>query len=195
MEKLLLTGFGPFGPHPTNVTEEAVRRLDGTELEGFTIVARTLPVQFEQAVAELEAALAEERPSAVLAAGIHGEADGYRVELTAKNLRDYELPDVAGEVVKGQPVVTGGPPMAFGQLPVGAIKAALEAEGLETALSEDAGSYLCNAVYFWLCQRDAPAGFLHVPAGAAETEAAGALRAALGAIAHRLAAQRIEATA
>ena len=37
LETLLLTGFGPFGDHARNVSEEAVARLSGRELGGFRL--------------------------------------------------------------------------------------------------------------------------------------------------------------
>jgi len=195
MEKLLLTGFGPFGSHSTNVSGDAARELEGLEVDGFQVVTRVLPVQFEEAVAELEAALAEEQPAAVLATGIHAGDDGFRVELSARNLRDYELPDAAGQTVRGAPVAAGAPPMGYGRLPVAALKAALEEAGFEASLSEDAGAYLCNAIFFWLCQQDVPAGFVHLPAATEPGEASRGLQAVLGAVGARLAAQRVEATA
>lgn len=194
MENILLTGFGPFGSHTENVTDAAVRGLEGQLVGPFTIASRVLPVQFERAVAALEEAFEAERPAAVIACGIH-DGQGYRVEVAAKNERDYAIPDVDGVTVRGEPVEPAAPPMAFATLPVAAIKASLEAEGLEAQLCEDAGRYLCNAVFYWVTRRGVPAGFLHVPAGAPAEEVARALTVAARVTADRLVAQRVEATA
>ncbi len=194
MDKLLLTGFGPFGSHAVNVTEEAVGGLEGQSLAGFTAVTRVLPVQFDRAVAALEEAFESERPAAVIAAGIHDGPD-YRVEVAAKNERHYTIPDVDGVTVEGARVEDGAPPMVFATLPVGAIKAAIEAEGLPVHLSEDAGRYLCNAVFFWAARRPVPGGFIHVPASAPADEVRRVLAAAARVTAERLATQRVEATA
>lgn len=196
LETLLVTGFGPFGPHATNVSEQAAARLDGLELDGFVIRALQLPVAFERAVALLEEALETERPAAVLATGIHRDPAGFRIELAARNERDDPLPGVDGVQVRGGTIEDGGPPMVFSTLPVGAIKRALEEEGLAAELSDDAGRFLCNAVFYWLARRVPQVGFLHVPPAPDGLEAVTrGVRAAARATAERLAAQRVEASA
>ncbi|MCO5165089.1 MAG: pyroglutamyl-peptidase I [Planctomycetes bacterium] len=193
LETILLTGFGPFGRHERNVSEEAVRRLDGAEVEGFALRALCLPVQFERAVAALEEALESERPLAVISLGIHDEA-GFRLELSAKNERHYALPDVDGQLVQDAAVEDGAPAMVFSSLPVAAIKQAFEQAGLPVELSEDAGRYLCNAVAYWTARRVSPAGFVHVPAAARLEDVLKAARLAAEVTARRLVAQRVEAT-
>ena len=87
-----------------------------------------------------------------------------------------------------------------GTLPLAGIKQRLEREGVACTLSEDAGSYLCNAVFYWLARRGlpegTPVGFVHLPHGAeAQPDNLKALHAAAEETARRLAAQRVEATA
>jgi len=194
-ETILLTGFGPFASHERNPSGEAVERLEGEEAEGFLFRSLVLPVQFERAVAALEEAIETYRPSAVIATGIHGEPTGLRLELAARNERNYPVPDVDGHIVQGEPVEEGGPPSAFGSLPVGTIKKALDEAGLGVELSEDAGAYLCNAVFYWLARRVSPAGFLHLPCAPERLEElVRAVRLTAEETARRLAAQRVEAT-
>lgn len=196
LETILLTGFGPFGPHARNISEEAARRLDGQEREGFTIRSLSLPVQLERAVALLQEALETEQPAAVIACGIHDE-DGvdFRLELAARNERHYTRPDVDGQLVKDEPVEADGQPMVFSTLPVATIKQALEAAGLKSELCDDAGRYLCNAVFYWVARRITPAGFVHVPADPARLDdVVNALDICVQETARRLVAQRVEAT-
>jgi pyroglutamyl-peptidase len=197
-ETILLTGFGPFGDHATNVSGEAARRLDGAERRGFRVRALELPVQFEEAVALLEEAFDPEPPAAVICCGIHsGEpATAFRVEVAARNERHYAIPDAAGHLVQDGVVEDGGPAQVISTLPVAAINQAWRRTGLESELSDDAGRYLCNAIFYWAARRAATAGFLHVPADPAGVEQVlGALDAALDVTAERLLAQRVEATA
>lgn len=195
METILLTGFGPFGPHERNISAEAVARFDGTELEGFQIRTLQLPVQFERATSLLDEALAQD-PAAVICFGIHDDDASYRVELAAKNERHYSRPDVDGAVVEGGVVREGGPAMVFSSLPVAAIKQRLAAAGLDAQLSEDAGRYLCNAVFYWVAQRREAAGFIHVPAAPEHLEnVVKAVDVVVKVTAERLIAQRVEATA
>lgn len=183
LETILVTGFGPYGDHARNVSEEAVRRLDGTELEGFVLRAVALPAQFEPAVAALEEAIEAERPAAVLSFGT-SEEPLFRVELCAKNERqDRSIED-------------GAPAMVFSTLPVAAIKQALDGAGLPVELSEDAGRSLCNAVFYWTVRHVAAAGLVHVPPAPERLDdVAKAVRLAAEVTARRLMAQRVEATA
>lgn len=206
LETILLTGFGPFGDHGRNISEEAVRRLDGVEVSGgFVLKTLGLPVQFERAVNALEEALEAERPVAVLSFGIHEEA-GFRIELSAKNERHYAKkladgqvvlrPDVDGNVVQDARVEDGAPAMVFSTLPVAAIKQAFDEAGLAAELSEDAGRYLCNAIFYWVTRRVTPAGFIHVPAAPERLDdVVEAARLAVEVTARRVAAQRVEAEA
>lgn len=196
LESILLTGFGPFGRHARNASEEAVRRLDGVEVEGFVLRALPLPVQFERATAALEEAL-ESPPVAVLACGVHDEPGGlFRLELGAKNERHYAIADVDGQVVQDGVVEVGGPAVVYSTLPVAAIKQTLDAAGLPAELSDDAGRYLCNAVFYWVARRVTPAGFLHVPSALDRVDdVVRALRLSAEVLARRLVAQRVEATA
>lgn len=194
LETILLTGFGPFGGHGRNISEEAIRRLDGLRTaDGFVLKALGLPVQFERAVAALEEALEAERPVAVLSLGIHQEP-GFRIELSARNERHYALPDIDGNVVQDARVEDGTPAMIFSTLPVAAIKQAFDDAGLPAELSEDAGRYLCNAIFYWVSRRVNPAGFIHVPASVDRLDdVIEAARVAAEVTARRVAAQRVEA--
>lgn len=196
LETILVTGFGPFGPHTRNISLEAARRLDGQEREGFLVRALGLPVQLEQATALLKEALETEQPAAVIACGIHEEEGvDFRLELAAKNERHYTRPDTDGQLVQGAPVEEQGPPMVFSTLPLAAIKQALDAAGLKAELCDDAGRYLCNAVFYWIARRVTPAGFVHVPAAVNRVEeVATALDLCVQETARRLIAQRVEAT-
>lgn len=195
LETILVTGFGPFGQHARNVSSEAIARLDGTELEGFVLRCATLPVQFERAVAALEELIEAERPAAVISFGI-SEDPFFRLELCAKNERHYTLPDADGQLVQDGVVEDGAPAMVFSTLPVAAIKQALDEAGLRAELSEDAGRYLCNAIFYWNARHVASAGFIHVPPALDRIdEVVAAAKLAAQVTARRLIAQRVEATA
>ncbi|RMG09219.1 MAG: pyroglutamyl-peptidase I [Planctomycetota bacterium] len=195
-ETILLTGFGPFGAHPRNVSGEAAQRLDGREFEGFRVRAIVLPVDFARAAQRLEEAWSEVKPSAVLCCGIHADADSgtYRLEVAARNARSEAL-GADPEPTGGEALEPGGPPMVFSTLPTAAMRRALADAGFDVELSDDAGSYLCNAAFYWTARRVAPAGFVHVPPADAPDRVAQALELCLEATVARLLAARVEATA
>ena len=67
-----------------------------------------------------------------------------------------------------RPVVDGGPAAYFSTLPVKAALAALLASGIPAEVSQTAGTYVCNHVFYGLMHtlRHRPGtrgGFVHVP--------------------------------
>jgi hypothetical protein len=63
----------------------------------------------------------------------------------------------------GSAIDPAGPLALRSTLPVDAIVAALEAEGIPAEVSRDAGGYLCNHVFYVLLQSGRRGGFVHVP--------------------------------
>ena len=67
---VLITGFGPFGPHAVNPSQEVVRALQAAP--GDDVVAEVLPVSFTGAPAKLGELVRVHRPRAVLSLGLAG---------------------------------------------------------------------------------------------------------------------------
>ena len=166
---ILLTGFEPFAGERLNPSWEAARALDGRRIGGRTVVARCLPVVFGAARQTLLAALAELRPELVLCLGLANGSPHLALERVALNLDDARIADNQGQQPVDLPVVEGAPAAYFTGLPVKAMLAALRAAGFPAALSLSAGSFVCNHVFFALCQHLAGqesgtrGGFMHVP--------------------------------
>ncbi len=168
---LLLTGFEPFGGESVNPSWQVAQALDGATLDGVTVHALQLPCVFGAARAALDAALARTRPSPVLvlALGQAGGRDGFTVERVAINVDDGRIPDNAGQQPIDVPVVPGGPAAYFATLPIKAMVAALQQAGWPAAVSQTAGTYVCNHVFYGLMhslrrrRRSVRAGFMHLP--------------------------------
>lgn len=166
---ILITGFEPFGGMGYNPSADLVRALDGTDLSGYRIAARLLPVDFARYRRALEAALDEAKPALYVGFGLAAGEDMIRVERYGVNLADFPLPDNAGALVAGRAIESGGPDARAATLPAAAIRAALLEAGIPARLSNSAGSYLCNATFYsalGLCVGRNPAppcGFIHLP--------------------------------
>jgi len=164
---ILLTGFAPFGGETVNPSWEAVRQLDGEMLEGHRIAARRLPVEFGVSLDALQAALRETAPVLVLCVGQAGGRAQLSLERVAINVDDARIPDNAGAAPIDEPVVADGPAAYFATLPIKAMLAALRGAGIPAEVSQTAGTYVCNHVFYGLLHalRDAPvrSGFLHIP--------------------------------
>lgn len=171
---VLLTGFEPFNHEPVNPAWEAVRALAGWGGEDFTVAVRQLPCVFGQAIEELAAAVDAHQPSIVIAVGQAGGRCDLSVERIAINVDDAPIPDNRQRQLVDQPVVADGPAAYFSTLPIKAIVHELRAAGLPASVSQTAGTFVCNHVFYGLMHLAAArqqaggfaplrAGFIHIP--------------------------------
>ena len=165
---VLVTGFEPFGGVSPNPSAEVARALHGRRVQGAPIVGVELPCVFGDARDALRAALLAHSPQLVLALGLAGGRDGFTVERVAINVDDARIPDNAGAQPIDRPVVPGASAACFSTLPIKAIVAALCAEGWPASVSQTAGTYVCNHVFYALMhalkrRRGVRGGFMHLP--------------------------------
>lgn len=168
---MLLTGFDPFGGATINASWQAARAIDGEEIAGYQVTAAQLPTAFGAALERLDALLAEHHPALVVCLGQASTRAAISVERVAINLEDARIPDNAGAQPVDRPVVAGGPVAYFSGLPVKAMVQAVRERGLLAEVSQTAGTFVCNHVFYGLMHRAARAprrglrgGFIHVPA-------------------------------
>ena len=82
---------------------------------------------------------------------------------------DARIPDNAGYQPIDMPVVPDGPAAYFSTLPIKAIVTRIQSAGLPSAVSNTAGTYVCNSLLYTLLHTAAleypglRGGFLHVP--------------------------------
>ncbi len=164
---VLLAGFAPFGGEQVNPSWEAVRQLHGRRIGGHRIVARQLPVEFGTALVALRKAIRETKPSLVLCVGQAGGRAAMSLERVAINVDDARIPDNAGAQPIDTQIIPGGPAAYFTGLPIKAMLAALRAAGIPAEVSQTAGTYVCNHVFYGLMHalrnRRIRGGFVHIP--------------------------------
>jgi pyroglutamyl-peptidase len=174
-EKLLLTGFEPFGKWAVNPSWEIARALDGQEINGVRVVARRLPVDWQCSWPTLLKAIEETRPRWVLMLGQAARRPSISVESRGCN-RCNGKPDNKGNAPTATTVDEEGPEELAATLPVEEIVTRISDSGVPVERSEDAGGYLCNHTLYralaWAeSQQQAPAiGFIHVPGLPSEDE-------------------------
>ncbi|ABD68619.1 pyroglutamyl-peptidase I. Cysteine peptidase. MEROPS family C15 [Rhodoferax ferrireducens T118] len=169
--RILLTGFEPFERDPVNPSWEVARALDGSSCDGATLHAVQLPCVFGPAIERLDEALVQWQPQLVLALGLAGGRSEVSLERVAINVIDARIADNAGQQPIDAPVIHGAPAAYFSTLPIKAIMRDLRAAGLPGAVSNTAGTFVCNQVFYALMHRLAsePAwsqtrgGFIHLP--------------------------------
>lgn len=165
---ILLTGFAPFAGEAVNPSWQAVRELDGQTLAGHHVAAVELPCEFNAALPALRRALRKTEPRVAIAVGLAGGRDGISLERVAINVIDARIPDNTGVQPIDVPVAHAGPAAYFSTLPIKAALRALTVEAIPAHISQTAGTYVCNQVFYALMhalrrRHDVRAGFVHVP--------------------------------
>lgn len=175
---ILLTGFEPFGGETVNPSWEAAQLAAALlTADGEPAAAVQLPCVFGDSLQVLAEAVRAHNPSLVLCVGQAGGRPAISLERVAINVDDARIPDNAGNQPVDEPVRAGGPAAYFSTLPLKRSLQALADAGLPAAVSQTAGTYVCNHVFYGLMDRLARAGsaarggFIHVPFSTPQAEA------------------------
>ena len=164
---VLLTGFEPFNGASINPAWEAVRALKGWVDGDFLVEVLQLPCVFGQANRVLCGAVDEIKPDVVICVGQAGGRADLTVERVAINVDDAPIVDNDGQQPVDAAIAPDGPAAYFASLPVKAIVGAMRERGLQASVSQTAGTFVCNHVFYGLMHhvqgRDVSGGFIHVP--------------------------------
>lgn len=165
---VLVTGFEPFDGEEINPSAEIARALDGRVVAGRRVVGAVLPCMFGASSAELKQLLRAVRPELVVGVGQAGGRAEITPERVAINVDDARIADNAGAQPIDVPVARGGPAAYWSTLPIKAIVAALRAHGIPASVSQTAGTFVCNHVFYGLMRalarrKGVRGGFVHVP--------------------------------
>lgn len=163
---LLITAFEPFPGVPDNPTETLLRSFAQMDDDVLSTARHViLPTRYDVAPARMLEALDFEA-SAVIMTGYSNRATALTLESRSTSASLPDRPDSAGYC----PLPSDAPVAVHDtRLDLGAMVAALTAEGLDAEISDDAGSYVCNHVYHAAlsgpCHSDGiPGLFVHIPA-------------------------------
>ena len=164
---VLLTGFEPFAGETLNPSWQAVSGLQDELIAGHLVQARCLPVEFGASLVALRRHLRTLRPALVLCVGQAGGRAALSLERVAINVDDARIPDNAGAQPVDTPVVARSPAAYFTDLPIKAMLAALREADIPAEVSQSAGTFVCNHVFYGLMhalrRRKVRGGFVHVP--------------------------------
>jgi len=166
MKKLLITGFDPFGGETVNPAWEAVKLLPDV-VGAYELTKMEIPTVFGAASQKVLDAAQKVQPDVILCIGQAGGRKAITPEMVAINLRHARIADNAGNQPQDEPVAADGPAAYFATVPVRKMTAAIEAAGIEAAVSYSAGTFVCNdtlyAVLHHYAGTPVQAGFVHVP--------------------------------
>jgi pyroglutamyl-peptidase len=176
---VLLTGFGPFPGHPSNVSGLLAERLAciaACDFPGYRIRSATLPTEWQAGPRLLAQLIGELQPQIAIHLGISRRARGFMIETRARNVAALTC-DAIGELPAETRLSGDGADVLASTWPAGRIVERLRRRGLPATLSHDAGRYLCNAILYHSLATlpSAPnavlpcRGFVHIPPSLGET--------------------------
>jgi len=169
MKKILLTGFEPFGGESLNPSEEVCRQLNGALLARHAVAGALLPCVFGAVVKELKHQMKLHEPVLVICTGLAAGRAEITPERVALNLDDARIADNAGQQPIDRPIVKDGPAAYWSTLPVKAIVMELRKRHIPAAVSQTAGTFVCNHVFYALMHEltlhhpGVRGGFIHLP--------------------------------
>lgn len=166
MKRLLITGFDPFNGNVVNPSWQAVSLLPDT-VGDYELNKMQLPTVYGEAARMVIAAAGEWNPDVVLCLGLAGGRGAVTPERVGINVRSASIADNAGQQFTDAPIAPDGPAAYFSTLPVTAMAQAIRDAGLPGAVSNSAGTYVCNDVLYTLSHyffgTKTRVGFIHVP--------------------------------
>jgi pyroglutamyl-peptidase len=135
---------------------------------GRRVTGIVLPGVFGKSLAALKQEMLRTLPELVICTGESGGRGDISVERVAINIEDADIPDNARNQPVDHPIVRGGPAAYWSTLPVKSIVAALREADLPATISQSAGTFVCNHVFYGPMRvlarkRTVRGGFIHVP--------------------------------
>jgi pyroglutamyl-peptidase len=168
---VLVTGFDPFGTNEINPSWMAVQGLHGRQIGGHRVVGAQLPTVFGESLDVLRELLHRYRPALAICTGQAGGRAAISLERVAINVNDARIADNAGARPVDTPVIAGAPAAYFTTLPIKAMLASLLEAGINAEVSQTAGTFVCNHIFYGLMYelatrpelRQTRGGLIHVP--------------------------------
>lgn len=165
--KILVTGFDAFNGEKINPASLILEKLSD-EIDGNQIEKLLLPTAFYKVAEIIERKIEEYKPDIIISLGQAGGRSEITVERVAINIADSSIADNDGKRPIDEKIRSDGENAYFSTLPIKAIVESLREEKIPAAVSNTAGTFVCNYVmytdlYFAKKYKNISAGFVHVP--------------------------------
>ncbi len=155
--RILVTAFEPFGGSDTNISQ---RVLDAIQAD---VAKLLLPVSFRRAPHVLNEVIGLLQPDMIFSMGQTAEGDKIRLERLAINMMDCAKGDNDGYFPDEEIICNEAPLALKTALPVKQLCADCVNAGLPTKVSNSAGLYVCNRIYFEALRHTPNSLFVHIP--------------------------------
>ena len=160
--KLLLTAFEPFGGAETNITQSILSLLPDS-LAYWAIEKVCLPVSFKRAPIVLREAIATYSPDLVIMLGQCPAGENIRLERFAINMMDSTKGDNDGYIPNEETICPHQPLALQTPLPIKELERFCTDHVQPVQVSNSAGLYVCNRVYYEALHMQQNALFVHIP--------------------------------
>ena len=145
--KILVTFFEPFAGNSLNSSWEVAKLLPN-HIGSLVIVKEMLPVDFMSAGEKLNSLIELHSPDVVLSLGQSPKYAGLSIERVALNLIDSVKPDNYGHIPANEPIHSDGDTAYMTTFPVRLLADACNRKGIAAKVSNSAGTFVCNRVYY-----------------------------------------------
>lgn len=162
--KILITAFEPFGGTTTNITQDVLSALP-RYIGKAEVIKQCLPVSFERAPIALREIITEHTPDMLLLLGQCPVGENIRLERFAINMMDSQKADNDNYCPSEEQIYPGAPLAYRTPINIKTIVHHLQEEKLPVVLSNSAGLYVCNRVYYEALYLQQNALFVHMPNG------------------------------
>ncbi|EJS76763.1 pyroglutamyl-peptidase I [Bacillus cereus] len=169
MKTVLLTGFDPFGGESINPAWEVAKSLHEKTIGEYKIISKQVPTVFHKSISVLKEYIEELTPEMIICIGQAGGRPDITIERIAINVDDARIADNEGNQPVDVPVVEEGPAAYWSTLPMKAIVKKLREEGIPASVSQTAGTFVCNHLFYGLMHelrkhdQKIKGGFVHIP--------------------------------
>ena len=160
--RVLVTAFEPFGGAETNITQSVLSLLPNS-IADWAIEKVCLPVSFKRAPIVLREAIATYSPDLVIMLGQCPAGENIRLERFAINMMDSTKADNDGYIPNEETIYNLQPLALQTPLSVKALAISCAETELPVVVSNSAGLYVCNRVYYEALYLHQRAIFVHVP--------------------------------
>lgn len=179
---VVISGFGPYEDLSINPSYEVPLALEHAKNgdlesdfglpEGVEIKVKSvmLPISFANAWPQLLDTINAQDADIVIATGVKHADRGVQLERCATNIMDANKPDVDNRTPQSVQIVENGPAAYWTRLPLRMILNDFAHSGIASTLSSDAGTYVCNSLFYRLLdwasnnsQKRIIAGFVSFP--------------------------------
>ena len=160
--RVLVTAFEPFGGAETNITQSVLSLLPDS-IADWAVEKVCLPVSFKRAPIVLREAIATYSPDLVIMLGQCPTGENIRLERFAINMMDSTKADNDGYIPNEETIYADQPLALQTPLPIKELERFCTDHVQPVQVSNSAGLYVCNCVYYEALHLHQRAIFVHVP--------------------------------